>query len=117
MARASPADLGVLLDVVGDLLRERFDADRLAVSEAVELCLPAGEVDELASVGDVTRAGDTDVVVGLVELLDGVALHQRGANLLVHREDDPVSCPNPDARRPALDGFTGVLDLVESPVW
>jgi len=49
------ADLRVLLDVVGDVLGERLDTDRLAVAQAVDLRLSAGEVDQLAGVGDVAR--------------------------------------------------------------
>jgi len=63
---ARAADLRVLLDVVGDVLGERLDTDRLAVAQAVDLRLSAGEVDQLAGVGDVARARDADVVVGLV---------------------------------------------------
>src|SRR5699024_1556183 len=81
-----------------------------------DLGLAACEVDELAGVGDVARAGDADVVVGLVHLLDALALHQWRAEAFVDGEDDAVVGLDADARGAALDGLAGVLDLVESPV-
>ena len=102
--------------MVGHPLRERLDADGLVVAELVELGLAAREVDQLAGVGDVAGAGDRDVVVDGVYLLDAVPLDQRRARPPVGREHDTRRRPHADGRAPALDGFAGVLDLVETSV-
>ena len=64
--RASTTGLGELLDVVGDGLGERFDVDRLAVPELVDLRLFSGKIDERAGVSDVAGTRDPNVVVDLV---------------------------------------------------
>jgi len=106
----------VLLDVVGDGLRQRLDRDGLVVAEPLGLGTAAGEVDELARVGHVAGAGDADVVVDRMELLDGGPLHERRADPPVGAEDDAVRGPDADARGAARDGLPGVLDLVEAAV-
>ncbi len=82
----------------------------------VDLRLAAGEVDELTGVGDVARRGDTDVVVGLVDLLDRGAFHQRRPDALVDGENDAVARSDADTRCAAFDRFAGVFDLVDAAV-
>ena len=114
--RPCTASLGVLLDVVGDGLCQALDGHRLFVPEPFDLCLSAGEVDQLAGIRGVARAGDAEVVVYLVYLLDAVGDLKRRADPAPGDEDDPVVGPDTDARRATLHRLTCVLDLVEPTV-
>jgi hypothetical protein len=64
----------------------------------------------------VAGGSDSDVVVGLVNLLDAVTLHQRRPNTLVHRQNHTVRGSDADAGCAAFDRFAGVLDLIEATV-
>ncbi len=114
--RACAALLGELLDVVRDGLGERVDADGFAVAQAVGLCPPTAEVHEAAGVGDVTRAGDADVVVYLVEFLDTLGFEEGRADVFSRGQDDAVPSADADADAAAANRFAGVLDLIQSAV-
>jgi hypothetical protein len=96
--RPCAARLRELLNVAGDLLRQRLDVGRFAVAKPLHLRLSACDVDELTGVGDVARAGDADVVVGLMNLLDALRDLERRAESPAGHEDDAVLESDADGR-------------------
>gem|GEM_PF-6467510 len=114
--RSRPTALGVLLNVVGEFLRQGFHVDRLAVAKLADLSLSASEIDELAGVSDVAGRGRANVVVDLVELFDALGFHERRARAALGGDDDAVGRPDTDARRATRDGLAGVLDLIDPTV-
>ena len=112
-----PLALAVLAErerEVADRLRQRARLHRLVVREAVVLRLDARVVHERPRVGDQTAHGGADVRVDLHDLLDRVRVQQRRREPLLDGEDHALRGPNPDRRRPELDGLDRVLHLEEA---
>ena len=111
-----PAVLGVVLFVVADLLGQHLHADILAVVDLVDLGFFPGLVDKDPGVCDETGRRTADVIVDVVDLLDGLGLHKSAGDPFVYDQQHAVFEFDSDSRRSFLDGFAGVLHLEQPSV-
>ena len=70
-----PSVLGEVLLIVADLLGQHLHADVLPVVDAVDLGLFPRLVDEDPGIRDQAGGRAADVIVDVVDLLDGIGLH------------------------------------------
>ena len=113
---ASAAVLGEVLLEVADPLRQHLDRDVLVECDLVRLCILPCLVDEDPRIRHETGCRTSDVLVDVVDLLDGVRLDESAGNTFVHDQDDTIFELQSDGCRTFLDGLTRVLHLEEPSV-
>lgn len=116
--RSGASLLSVLLDHLADVASHEFDRGLVFVIKSVRLSLDSGVVHENSSVRVQSRKSSANVLVNLVDLLDGTRVLELLEGFLLYGNDDSIFAF--DGRRALTlksKMFTMLIASIEYSTW